>query len=122
MVDGCRSKLVKVVLGVPQGSFLGHLLFFLYTSELFSILENKLIGYADDTTFMAVVPSRGARVAVEESLAVEEAVAVEVAVEQAADTNLKLLDSAVGGARFLTGGVLERGIVYRRSVAVLCML
>ena len=59
MVDGCRSKLVNVVLGVPQGSVLGPLLFILYTSELFSILENKLIGYADDSTLLAVVPSPG---------------------------------------------------------------
>ena len=29
---------------------------------LFSILENKLIGYADDSTLMAVVPSPGVRV------------------------------------------------------------
>ena len=42
MVDGCRSKLVNVVSDVPQGSILGPLLFLLYTSELFSILENKL--------------------------------------------------------------------------------
>ena len=48
VVDGCRSKLVKVVSGVPQGSVLGPLLFLLYTSELFSILENNLIDYADD--------------------------------------------------------------------------
>ena len=40
------------------------------TSELFSILENKLIGYADDSTLMAVVPSPGVRVAVAESLIV----------------------------------------------------
>ena len=39
MVDGCRSKLVKVVLGVSQVSVLGKLLFFLYTSELFHILK-----------------------------------------------------------------------------------
>ena len=60
LVDGCRSKLVNVVSGVPQGSILGPLLFLLYTSEFFSILENKLIGYADDFTLMAVVPSPAA--------------------------------------------------------------
>ena len=48
MVDGCQSKLFDVVSGVPEGSILGPLLFLLYTLELFSILENKLIGYADD--------------------------------------------------------------------------
>ena len=41
------------------GMFLGPLVLLLYTSELFSILENKLIGYADDSTLMAVVPSPG---------------------------------------------------------------
>ena len=68
MVDGCRSKLVNVVSGMPQGSVLGPLLFLLYTSEFFSILENKLIGYADDSTLIAVVPSPGVRVTVAESL------------------------------------------------------
>ena len=68
MVDGCRSKLVNVVSGVPQGSVLGPLLFLLYTSEPFSIWENKLIGYADDSTLMAVVPSPAVRVAVADSL------------------------------------------------------
>ena len=68
MVDGCRSKLVNVVSGVPQGSVLGQLLFLLYTTELFSIVENKLISYANDSTLIAVVPSPGLRVAVAESL------------------------------------------------------
>ena len=68
LVDGCWSKLGKVVSGVLEGSVLGPLLYLLYTSELFSILENKLIGYADDSTLMAVVPSPGVRVAVAESL------------------------------------------------------
>ena len=40
----------------------------------------------------------------------------------AADTHLELLDRAVSGARFLTGGVFECDIAHRRSVAVLCML
>ena len=40
----------------------------------------------------------------------------------AADTHLKLLDRAVGGARFVTGGGFECDISHRRSVAVLCML
>ena len=49
---------------MPQGS----VLFLLYTSELFPILENKLIGYADDYALLAVVPSPGLRVTVAESL------------------------------------------------------
>ena len=40
----------------------------------------------------------------------------------AADTHLKLLNRAVSGAQFLTGGVFECDISHRRSVAVLCML
>ena len=48
----CRSKLVKVVSGVPPGRIIGPLLFLLYTSELFPILENKQNGYADDSTLI----------------------------------------------------------------------
>ena len=59
MVDGCLSQLVNVVSGVPKDSVLGPLLSLLYTSELFSILENILIGYADDSTLIAVVPPPG---------------------------------------------------------------
>ena len=40
----------------------------------------------------------------------------------AADTHLKLLDRAVSGVRFLTGGVVECDIAHHRSVAVLCIL
>ena len=53
---------------MPQGSVLDPLFYLSYTSELFSILENKLISYADDSSLMAVVPSPGIRVAVAESL------------------------------------------------------
>ena len=68
MVDGYMSKLVNVMSGVLQGSVLGPLLFLLYISELFSILENMQIGYADDCTLIAIVPSPGLRVAVAESV------------------------------------------------------
>ena len=67
MVDCCWSKLVNVISGVPRGSVLDPLLFHLYTSELFSILENKQFGYADDFTLIAVVPSPGVRATVTES-------------------------------------------------------
>ena len=59
MVGGCRSKLVNVVSVVPQGYVLGILLFLPYTSELFSVLENKLIGYADDSTLIVLCLPQG---------------------------------------------------------------
>ena len=65
MVDGCRSKLDNVVSGVPQ---VGPQLFLLYTAEIFSSVDSKLYGYADDSTLVAVVPSPGERVAVSESM------------------------------------------------------
>ena len=40
----------------------------------------------------------------------------------AANTHLKLLDRAVSGALFLTGGIFEFDIAHRRSVSALCML
>ena len=227
MVDGCSSKLVNIVSGVPQGSVLGPLLFLLYTSELFSALENKLNGYADDCTLKAVVPSPGLRVAVAESLirdlvnvnewcdhwgiklnasktktmivsrsptmhpqspaliiggtvlkesddfvifgvtfdskmtfemhlrSVSRAASQWLGILRkswqvfhdrsllgrcfrcfvlpvleycsavwcfAADTHLRLLDRVVRGASFLTGGVFDGDLAYRRSVAVLCVL
>ena len=68
-MDGYWSKLVNVVSGMQQGSVLGPLLFLLYTSDFFSILENKLIGYADDSTSIALVPSQvTVKVTVSESL------------------------------------------------------
>ena len=68
MIDDCRSKLVNVMSGVPQGSALGHYCSSYTPRSFFSILENKLIGYADDSTLIAVVPSPGLRVPVAESL------------------------------------------------------
>ena len=65
VVDGCRSILANILSGVPQGSvFFWPQLYLLYAAELFSIVENKLYGYADDSTLVPVVPSPGERVAV----------------------------------------------------------
>ena len=53
---------------LDQGSGLGQQLFLLYPAELFSILENKLYGYAYDSTLVAVEPSPSKRLAVTETL------------------------------------------------------
>ena len=53
-----------MVSGVPQGNLLGPELFLLYTVELFSRVENKLYGYAADSTLVAIVQYPAERVAV----------------------------------------------------------
>ena len=40
MVDGAASKWISIVSGVPQRSMLGPLLFILYTSEFFELVDN----------------------------------------------------------------------------------
>ena len=53
-LDDKVTESVDVVSKVPQGSVLGPLLFILYTSELFLIVGNHMVTYADDTTTYAV--------------------------------------------------------------------
>ena len=65
MVDGCRSKLVNVVSGVPQGSVLARYCSSGVRRSIFTFLKSKLIGYSDDSTLIAVVPSPGVRVAMQ---------------------------------------------------------
>ena len=61
-------KLVNVVSGVPQGSVLARYCSSYTPRSFFSVLENKLIVHTDDSTLIAVVPSKGVRVTVAESL------------------------------------------------------
>ena len=53
-LDSKVSVSVDVVSEVLQGSVLGPLLIILYTSELFQIIENHMVGYAEDTKICAV--------------------------------------------------------------------
>ena len=64
VVDGATSEWIPIVSGVPQESVLGHLLFILYTSEMFELVENGLYAYADDSTILAVVRKPAFRPAV----------------------------------------------------------
>ena len=51
MVNGSVSTWTETVLGVPQGSVLGPVLFNIYLNDLFMFLEEtEICNYADDTT------------------------------------------------------------------------
>ena len=64
VVDGSVSNWFDVVSSVPQGSVLGPLLFVLYTSEMFELVQNNLFAYADDSSLVAIVPTPESRSAV----------------------------------------------------------
>ena len=55
-VDGVCSSNIDVISGVPQGSVLGPLLFLLYIADLPGLLQNVLVGYADDSTLLCRIP------------------------------------------------------------------
>jgi hypothetical protein len=56
-LDGSYSEFVDVVSGVPQGSVLCTLLFVVCTADLFLVVKNHLVNYANDSTLFAVVGS-----------------------------------------------------------------
>ena len=67
-VDGVFSSSIDVVSGVPQGSVLGPLLFLLYIADLPRLLQNELVGYADDSTLLCRIPHPRDRSSVAASL------------------------------------------------------
>ena len=68
MVNEATSEWITIVSGVPQGSVFGPLLFILYASEMFELLENRLYAYAEDSTLLTVVRRPADRLAVAASL------------------------------------------------------
>ena len=58
MVNSTTSEWIPIAFGMPQGCVLGPLLFFLYTSEMFELVEYRLYAYADDSTLLAVFASQ----------------------------------------------------------------
>ena len=67
-VDGVRISSTDVVSGMPQGSVLGPLLFLLYIVDLPGLLQNELVGYADDSTLLCRIPHPRNRSSVAASL------------------------------------------------------
>ena len=63
----CSSN-IDVVSGVPQGSVFGPLLFLLYIPVLSGLLQNVLVGYADDSTLLCKIPHSRDRASVAASL------------------------------------------------------
>ena len=67
-VDGVCSSSIDVVSGVPQASVLSPLLFLLYIADLPRLLQNELVGYADDSTLLCRIPHPRDRLPVAASL------------------------------------------------------
>ena len=55
-INGCNSFLLSVLLGVPQGSILGPLLFLIYINDLPLCSELLALLFADDTTLLLSDP------------------------------------------------------------------
>ena len=67
MVDGGAAERIPIISGMPQVSELGPILFILYTCEMYELVENRLLAYADDSTLLAVVSWPAGKAAVADS-------------------------------------------------------
>ena len=65
VVDGAANKWIPIISGMPEGiKCVGSSFVILYTSEMFELVENRLIAYADGSTLLAVVRKPVDRLAV----------------------------------------------------------
>ena len=71
MVGGATGEWIPIVSSVPQASVFCPLLFFLYTIEIFELVENSLCVYADDSILLAVVRKSSDRPTVPASLNID---------------------------------------------------
>ena len=69
-IEGVCSSIVYVVSEVPQGSVLGPLLFLLYIADLPGLLQNVLVGYADDSIMFCRTPHSRDRALLNDDLTV----------------------------------------------------
>ena len=53
VVNGCKSDILDVKAGVPQGSRLGPLLFLIYMNDITDSIESDILIFADDTSLYA---------------------------------------------------------------------
>ena len=67
-VDGYLGRSSQVMSGVPQGSVLGPLLFILFTADMWNVVENNFIAYADDATLFSSIDSPADRISVSAAL------------------------------------------------------
>jgi len=68
VLNGRSSGVKSINAGVPQGSILGPLLFLIFIDDISDNLNNQSILYADDSTIMAFIKSKGERKTAAESL------------------------------------------------------
>ena len=57
MIEGQSSDWQSINAGVPQGSVLGPLLFFIYINDITENLQSDCLLYADDTSIFDIVDS-----------------------------------------------------------------
>ena len=51
VVDGEKSEILDVKVGIPQGSRLGPLLFIIYMNDITEDIKSDILIFADDTSF-----------------------------------------------------------------------